>query len=188
MFSLAKLIDFRGGVKPSLLIAGAILTASIPFQSAQAASFKTTFTFSGGESPSSSGTAYFTVNDSAISAIGPSSSENVFPDVTAFTATFTGLSTSPTTTTFSLADLGALFIQTDASTNVDSAVYVTILNADGYATSSFAFDSQLLISPTGNFTVYVSNTSQVPVPEPSAVLSLLALGGLGLVSLKRKQN
>ncbi|NCS49863.1 MAG: PEP-CTERM sorting domain-containing protein [Microcystis aeruginosa BK11-02] len=39
-----------------------------------------------------------------------------------------------------------------------------------------------------NFTVYASNTSQVPVPEPSAVLSLLALGGLGLVSLKRKQN
>jgi hypothetical protein len=188
MFSLAKLIDFRGGgVKPSLLIAGAILTASIPFQSAQAASFKTTFTFLGGESPSSSGTAYFTVNDSAISAIGPSSSGNVFPDVTAFTATFTGLSTSPTTTTFSLADLGALVIQTDASTNVDSAVYVTIANADGYGTSSFAFGFQLLFSPMG-FTGYVSNTSQVPVPEPSAVLSLLALGGLGLVSLKRKQN
>jgi hypothetical protein len=27
-----------------------------------------------------------------------------------------------------------------------------------------------------------------PTPEPSAVLSLLALGGLGLVSLKRKQS
>ncbi|TRU54323.1 MAG: PEP-CTERM sorting domain-containing protein [Microcystis aeruginosa Ma_QC_Ca_00000000_S207] len=167
-------------------MAGAILTASIPFQSAQAASFKTTFTFLGGESPSSSGTAYFTVNDSAISAIGPSSSGNVFPDVTAFTATFTGLSTSPTTTTFSLADLGALFIQTDASTNVDTAIYATIVNADGYQTFSFAFGFQLLISPTGNLTFYVSNTSQVP--EPSAVLSLLALGGLGLVSLKRKQN
>lgn len=177
---------FGGGVKPSLLIAGAILTASIPFQSAQAASFKTTFTFLGGESPSSSGTAYFTVNDSAISAIGPSSFGDVFPDVTAFTATFTGLSTSPTTTTFSLADLGALFIQTDASTNVDSAVYLTIANADGYVTSSVAFGFQFLISPTGNTTGYVSNTSQVP--EPSAVLSLLALGGLGLVSLKRKQN
>ncbi|MFN9671084.1 MAG: PEP-CTERM sorting domain-containing protein [Microcystis sp.] len=177
-----------GGVKPSLLIAGAILTASIPFQSAQAASFKTTFTFTGGESPSSSGTAYFTVNDSAISAIGPSSSGDVFPDVTAFTATFTGLSTSPTTTTFSLADLGALFIQTDASTNVDSAVYATIVNADGYQTFSFGFGLQFLFSPTptGNVTVYASNTSQVP--EPSAVLSLLALGGLGLVSLKRKQN
>ncbi|MDB9391882.1 PEP-CTERM sorting domain-containing protein [Microcystis aeruginosa] len=179
---------FGGGVKPSLLIAGAILTASIPFQSAQAASFKTTFTFSGGESPSSSGTAYFTVNDSAISAIGPNGFGDILPDVTAFTATFTGLSTSPTTTTFSLADLGELFIQTDASTNVNSAVYVTIVNADGYQTFSFGFGLQFLFSPTGNSTVYASNTSQVPVPEPSAVLSLLALGGLGLVSLKRKQN
>jgi hypothetical protein len=177
---------FGGGVKPSLLIAGAILTASIPFQSAQAASFKTTFTFLDGESPSSSGTAYFTVNDSAISAIGPNSFGDVFPDVTAFTATFTGLSTSPTTTTFSLADLLGLFVETDAGTNVINAIYFATANADGYQTVSFAFDSQLLISPTGNFTVYVSNTSQVP--EPSAVLSLLALGGLGLVSLKRKQN
>ena len=179
---------FGGGVKPSLLIAGAILTASIPFQSAQAASFKTTFTFLDGESPSSSGTAYFTVNDSAISAIGPNSFGDVFPDVTAFTATFTGLSTSPTTTTFSLADLLGLFVETDAGTNVINAIYFATANADGYQTVSFAFDSQLLISPTGNLTFYVSNTSQVPVPEPSAVLSLLALGGLGLVSLKRKQN
>ena len=126
------------------------------------------------------------MNDSAISAIGPSSFGDVFPDVTAFTATFTGLSTSPTTTTFSLADLVALFIQTDASTNVDSAVYVTTVNADGYVTSSPGFGFQFLIPPTGTSTAYVSNTSQVP--EPSAVLSLLALGGLGLVSLKRKQN
>lgn len=29
---------------------------------------------------------------------------------------------------------------------------------------------------------------QKPIPEPSAVLSLIALGGLGLVSLKRKQK
>ncbi|MCA2621541.1 MULTISPECIES: PEP-CTERM sorting domain-containing protein [unclassified Microcystis] len=71
---------------------------------------------------------------------------------------------------------------------MNSAVYATIANADGYGTASFAFGFQLLISPTGNLTFYVSNTSQVPVPEPSAVLSLLALGGLGLVSLKRKQN
>ncbi len=143
---------FGGGGKHSLLIAGAILTASIPFQSAQAASFKTTFTFFAGESPSSSGTAYFTVNDSAISAIGPSSSGNVFPDVTAFTATFTGLSTSPTTTTFSLADLAGLFVETDASTNVNSAINGTIVNADGYQTFSFAFGQQVLFSATGNFT------------------------------------
>jgi hypothetical protein len=77
MFNLGKLIDFRGGIKPSLLIAGAILTASIPFQSAQAASFKTTFTFFSGESSSSSGTAFFTVDDSAISAIGPNNEGGV---------------------------------------------------------------------------------------------------------------
>ncbi len=92
------------------------------------------------------------MNDSAISAIGPSSSGNVFPDVTAFTATFTGLSTSPTTTTFSLADLAGLFVETDASTNVNSAINGTIVNADGYQTFSFAFGQQVLFSATGNFT------------------------------------
>lgn len=68
-------------------------------------------------------------------------------------------------------------------------LFVTPIDLSSFGISSGTSVSAIKISgfPEADL-IRVAGLANKPVPEPSAVLSLLALGGLGLVSLKRKQS
>lgn len=57
-----------------------------------------------------------------------------------------------------------------------------------FITSTLGFSDTSLVGPGGTYQGIVNTKREMEVPEPSTVLSLLAIGGLGLVSRQKKQR
>lgn len=148
MVSLAKLIDFRGGVKQGLsikLLALASTTAAIALMGvvtstseAQAATFDLDFT---GFSTSTTGTGTVTIDDSLL--IPNQVFFGFTAGITAFQANLTNIPSSPTSTTFNLADVvGGFILVTDASANITDFNIANAANGDGFdafGVAPFAF-------------------------------------------------
>ena len=138
------------------------------------------------------GDEYFFVYDASpgLSSSNPNSGSFTYTiEITDPHAVFSGVSLDSTVTstygtvTKTVAETGLLLTSTSGSPDPAfgfsplTPIYKKLTITDTFAPNS----GEALISSFNGF-------KQTPVPEPSDILSLLALGGLGLVSLKRKHS
>ncbi|GBF82395.1 hypothetical protein AsFPU1_3823 [Aphanothece sacrum FPU1] len=102
-----------------------------------------------------------------------------------FSLSFTGLASSPTTTTFTLADLTDWEFLTDKTATIALTNFNSLPNADGY--SLFGVGSNLgAFFRTGEETFYtITVGTPQPIPEPLTVLGAGTALGFG-ATFKRK--
>ncbi|MGK7953975.1 MAG: PEP-CTERM sorting domain-containing protein [Crocosphaera sp.] len=153
---------------------------------AQAATFDLTFT---GVNTSITGTGTVTIDDSFLT---PNlSSVEVKAATTAFQANLTNIPSSPTSTTFNLADLDELFLSTDASANVTGFTIFSTENGDGFV----AFGSGPFLleffenggSPVDQVVTGITPADEpATTPEPGTLLGLFAVGSMGVLTRKQK--
>ncbi|MGK7944475.1 MAG: PEP-CTERM sorting domain-containing protein [Microcystaceae cyanobacterium] len=171
----------------SILSASLLGFASV----ANAATFDLTFTYSSGNSTTSSGTGSITIDDALIipnqSIFFPGKVDGNLDGIEAFSATFIDLATTPTTTTFGLSDLNDWVFETDGDSNITDLNFESNANGDGY---DLAPSDPLLITLGGNGPSTIYNINVTPAettPEPATLLGLLAFGTVGVLTGKRKK-
>ncbi|MCZ8223117.1 MAG: hypothetical protein O9324_03920 [Microcystis sp. LE19-84.1B] len=182
--------------KTSVAVAATAIGLGTLSLAAQAATVRVplTYTYSSGLSSGSAGTGYFDIDDSLL---GPNTSI-LFPgnvnDLQGFSLTFTGLASSPSTTTFALANLTNWLFKTNGTGTIIDANFDSSLNADGYDLAPAEVLFGLLIDPQGGESYYqitLGTPGPVPVqstPEPGGVVALLGLGLGALASRGKKRG
>ncbi|MDJ0598727.1 MAG: PEP-CTERM sorting domain-containing protein [Crocosphaera sp.] len=134
---------------------------------AQAALINIPLTFDPESGNTSSGEGFFTIDDSNLA---PNILLDDLSDLENFSATFTNLSSIPSTTTFSLSDLSDWIYRTDDLGNIVDVNFFmgAATNTDGYRLQG---SGPLFIQLSGNGELATYDiTPGTPVPEPSTIL------------------
>ena len=174
---------------PSLSLAAATLSLGIVASPASAAlvTLSLTFTYNSGAFTASSGTGSFTIDDSLLA---PDVFTDDLNDLQDFSATFTDLAATPTTTSFALSDLSGWLFETDASANIFDVNFFMegSTNADGYGIEGVEV---LFLELYGNGQTTLYDTTVAAVPEPLTILGTATAIGFGAFfkrKLKGKQD
>ena len=182
--------------KTSVAVAATAIGLGTLSLAAQAATVRVplTYTYSSGVSSGSAGTGYFDIDDSLLAPNTSISFPGNFNDLQGFSLTFTGLASSPSTTTFTLANLTDWRFVTNGTGTIIDANFRSSLNADGYGLDTSNTLFSLLTDPLGGQSFYnitPGTPGPVPVqstPEPGSVVALLGLGLGALASRVKKQG
>ncbi|TRT89092.1 MAG: hypothetical protein EWV63_04605 [Microcystis aeruginosa Ma_OC_H_19870700_S124] len=111
-----------------------------------------------------------------------------------FSLTFTGLASSPSTTTFTLANLNNWAFATNGTGTIIDANFQSSGNADGYKLEPLdALYAELTAPLSGSSDYYITPGTPGPVPvqstpEPGGVVALLGLGLGALASRGKKRG
>lgn len=169
------------------LALGAVTTISISTLATQAQALTFNLKFTGANS---TGTGTATIDDALFVP-----NQNIFRQngpldgLTGFQATFTGLSTTPSSTTFNLSDLVGYFFTTDADNNITDFNFFQNgnINSDSYTIQGLNIFTLDLSNNTGLIDRYAISATPVPFEfSPTAGTALFsALFGLKL-ALKSK--
>ncbi|GEM_PF-3737607 len=166
------------------LACGTVVTLSMSSLATQAQAVVLYFTLDG-ILTSATGTGTVTIDDTFF---GPNLAVSLTkpPEITAFQATFTGLSTTPSTTSFDLSDVTQFSLFTDANTDIIDFNFVTNANADNYTSTP----PSILLSELRQNGVLVDGfniniTESQAVPEPLTILGSIAALGFG-AKLRKK--
>ncbi|MGK7881727.1 MAG: PEP-CTERM sorting domain-containing protein [Crocosphaera sp.] len=150
-----------------------------------------TFNFAFGDSTTSSGTGFVTIDDSNLAPNVLLGGPNDLSGLEGFSATFTDLSSTPSTTTFGLSDLDSWSYRTDGAgdfLDINFFMNEGSTNGDGYRLNGVdPFASEL--SGNGQSTFYLITPGEpVPAstPEPTTLMGLLLIGGAGLLAKRKK--
>ena len=179
---------FCMSLKTSVAVAATAIGLSTLSLAAQAATVRVPLTYG------SAGTGYFDIDDSLLAP----NTNIYFPGnvngLQGFSLTFTGLASSPSTTTFTLANLNNWTFTTNGTGTITDANFRSSGNADGYKLNPNNFLYAELIDPLSGVSFYVitpGTTGPVPVqstPEPGGVVALLGLGLGALASRGKKRG
>ncbi|WP_066030165.1 hypothetical protein [Microcystis aeruginosa] len=175
-------------LKTSVAVAATAIGLSTLSLAAQAATVRVPLTYG------SAGTGYFDIDDSLLAP----NTDIFFPGnvngLQGFSLTFTGLASSPSTTTFTLANLNDWGFTTDGTGTIIDANFQSSGNADGYKLDpSDALLAQLIdpLSGSSYYDITLGTPGPVPVqstPEPGGVVALLGLGLGALASRGKKRG
>lgn len=172
------------------LALGAVTTISISTLATQAQALTFNLNFTGAKS---TGTGTATIDDALfIPNQNINNPNGPLTGLTGFQATFTGLSTTPSSTTFNLSDLVGYTFVTDADAKVTDFNFFqqsAKTNADGYSINGFGQLALRLSNINGTVDEYAISATSAAVPfefSPTAGTALFsALFGLKL-ALKSK--
>ena len=179
---------FCMSLKTSVAVAATAIGLSTLSLAAQAATVRVPLTYG------SAGTGYFDIDDSLLA---PNTNIKLPGNVNGlqgFSLTFTGLASSPSTTTFTLANLNNWAFRTDGTGTIIDANFRSSGNADGYKLEPSGALYAGLIDPLSGSSYYditPGTPGPVPVqstPEPGGVVALLGLGLGALASRGKKRG